>query len=117
MSEIGFVASNVAGLESRPPQITEGPNGSASESSSRENIVSTPVQFIQAYNLKESVVIDNTYKMFSGTEAHFSKTGLEQWILLAHKMKDIVKDKEKQIASEKNKVNETEKRWQEDIQI
>ena len=83
LSEIGFVASNIAGLESKPP-IEQ---NSISESSC-DNIVSTPVQFIQAYELNDS------FQMFSGIEA-ISKTGLEQWILLAHKMKDIVKDKDK----------------------
>lgn len=74
------------------------------------------MQFIKVYGLHESFIMDNAVNMF-GQEISLSKTGLEQWILLAHKMKDLCKEKDKCIHIEKNNVKKMERNWQNDIKI
>jgi hypothetical protein len=76
--------------------------------SSRDNSAVTPMQFIKVYGLHESFIMDNAVNMF-GQEINLSKTGLEQWILLSHKMKDLCKEKDKAIHIEKNNVKTMER--------
>lgn len=54
--------------------------------------------------------MDNAVNMF-GQEINLSKTGLEQWILLSHKMKDLCQEKDKCIHIEKNNVKKMERNW------
>ena len=57
----------------------------------------TPHQFVETYGLQDSFMLDNQFSMFGlnkegkdKTQEHPRATRLEEWILLAHKMKDIV---------------------------
>lgn len=42
---------------------------------------------------------------------------LEEWILLAHKLKEIIKVKDKEIHLEKYNVKDTLKKWNKDIEV
>ena len=84
----------------------------------------TPHQFVETYGLQESFMLENQFSMFGlnregkdKTQEQPKATRLEEWILLAHKMKGIVNQKDDEIQKQKTALKKTEQKWQKDLEI